>query len=390
MHLFTQVHVLFYATTFLVIQRHKGWRCEMRKLGLEFGKWFPSGNSWLNALMLSVLMTGFAILIKNTGGLGNNLNRWSQTPELSTVIFIFLLVIPIPLISLLHHFAFSKFISSNIKVDSNSPEGFLPGLTSWRIALYSWIVFLLSTLIAILFCTPLLPIFSLNYKKILFDFTPDSNLQILFVFFWLISAAGLYQIEYLFNKLILSRYLQENTGETDKVIVPTQVIVGTSATSDYVTQQQIQENNTTRFQSNKLATYRNLPKKILTFLIIMVGSIWVYMFINLPQVKETMYVNQATYQSSTQTATENSVSESEKSTKKVDSFEAATKKADSALRLMKIAQSPEEWTLVVNQWEDAIALMKEVPARHPNYGLATQKVRDYQLHLQFAKQYGAE
>jgi hypothetical protein len=362
----------------------------MKKLGLGFGKFFPSGNSWLNALMLSGLMTAFAILIKNTGGLENNLNRWSQTPELSTVTFIFLLIIPIPLISFLHHFAFSKFISSNIKLDSSSPEGFFPGLTSWRIALYSWVVFVLSTLIAILFCTPLLPIFNLNYKKILLDFSPDSNLQILFVFFWLISAAGIYQIEYLFNKLILSRYLQENAEETEKVIIPTQVIVGTPGESEYVKQQQIQEENTTRVQPNKLAAYRNLPKKILTFLIIMVGSIWVYMFINLPQVKETMYVNQATYKSDLQTATENQVSESRKSTKKIDSFEAATKKADSASRLMKIAQSPEEWTLVVNQWEDAITLMKEVPARHPNYGLATQKVRDYQLHLQFAKQYGVD
>jgi hypothetical protein len=259
-----------------------------------------------------------------------------------------------------------------------------------------------------MFCTPLLPIFNLNYKKILFDFTPDSNLQIVFVFFWLTIAAGLYQIDYLFNKVIFSRDLLETAEEAEKVFVPAQVIVETPNNSGYVTQQQPQGDRNIIGQQavgqqavgqqevgqqevaiapKESVNRGNLPKKVLTFLIITVGSIWVYMFINLPQVKEAMYVNQVTYQSSPQTATENPASESKKTTK-LDSFEAATKKADSASRLMKIAQSPEEWTLVVNQWEDAITLMKEVPARHPNYGLATQKVRDYQLHLEFAKQYG--
>lgn len=358
--------------------------------------------------MLSGLMTAFAILIKNTGGLGNNLNKWSQTPELSTVIFILLLIIPIPLISFLDHFAKSKFISSRKQLGFKSPQGFLPGLMSWRSALYSWVVFILSTLITTMFCTPLLPIFNLNYKKILFDFTPDSNLQIVFVFFWLTIAAGLYQIDYLFNKVIFSRDLLETAEEAEKVFVPAQVIVETPNNSGYVTQQQPQGDRNIIGQQavgqqavgqqevgqqevaiapKESVNRGNLPKKVLTFLIITVGSIWVYMFINLPQVKEAMYVNQVTYQSSPQTATENPASESKKTTK-LDSFEAATKKADSASRLMKIAQSPEEWTLVVNQWEDAITLMKEVPARHPNYGLATQKVRDYQLHLEFAKQYG--
>ncbi|NJK99485.1 MAG: hypothetical protein HC910_02570 [Spirulinaceae cyanobacterium SM2_1_0] len=60
--------------------------------------------------------------------------------------------------------------------------------------------------------------------------------------------------------------------------------------------------------------------------------------------------------------------------------------ATSAAEAVQTAQSPEQWQAVVQQWQQAIALMQAVPAEDPNYTVAQQKVAEYQGYLQYAQQ----
>ncbi|HEY9809455.1 MAG TPA: hypothetical protein V6D13_08935 [Halomicronema sp.] len=71
-----------------------------------------------------------------------------------------------------------------------------------------------------------------------------------------------------------------------------------------------------------------------------------------------------------------------------DPWRDAVKKAESAGKLAyeKKPQTPEEWDALAKQWQAAIDAMKKVPANHPKYTEAQQKVKDYQINLNYAKQ----
>lgn len=50
------------------------------------------------------------------------------------------------------------------------------------------------------------------------------------------------------------------------------------------------------------------------------------------------------------------------------------------------AQSPTEWTDVATHWDYAIAMMESVPADHPQFDLAQQKIGEYRKNLDYANQ----
>jgi predicted aspartyl protease len=50
------------------------------------------------------------------------------------------------------------------------------------------------------------------------------------------------------------------------------------------------------------------------------------------------------------------------------------------------AQSQEDWQLAVGRWQQAVDLMKQVPAASPNYAQAQAKVQEYQRNLAAAQQ----
>lgn len=64
----------------------------------------------------------------------------------------------------------------------------------------------------------------------------------------------------------------------------------------------------------------------------------------------------------------------------------ALDKASGALSISQSAQSPDDWGLVASQWNEAIALMKSVPAKSPNKVLAQKKLVQYQQNLSYAQQ----
>ena len=67
-------------------------------------------------------------------------------------------------------------------------------------------------------------------------------------------------------------------------------------------------------------------------------------------------------------------------------FELALDKADSASSISQSAQSPDDWRLVVSQWQEAIALMKAVPANSPQKVIAQTKIAEYQQNITHAQQ----
>ena len=57
----------------------------------------------------------------------------------------------------------------------------------------------------------------------------------------------------------------------------------------------------------------------------------------------------------------------------------------SAATITQSAQSKDDWKLVVNRWQSAIALLKTVPKSSPNYAKAQQKIAEYQRNLGYAQ-----
>lgn len=68
-----------------------------------------------------------------------------------------------------------------------------------------------------------------------------------------------------------------------------------------------------------------------------------------------------------------------------DVFLEAENKAISAKNIAQIAQTKEDWTLVVNRWQQAIDLIKAVPRSNPKYALAQKQLAEYQTGLNDAE-----
>lgn len=68
-----------------------------------------------------------------------------------------------------------------------------------------------------------------------------------------------------------------------------------------------------------------------------------------------------------------------------EAFRWAVNRAMSAAELTQTAASREDWQTVVNWWQEAIELMKTVPATNPKYQIAKEKVLEYQRNLAYAK-----
>ncbi len=67
-------------------------------------------------------------------------------------------------------------------------------------------------------------------------------------------------------------------------------------------------------------------------------------------------------------------------------FRDAVNTAMAAAEAVQVAQTPEQWQAVAQQWQQAIALMQAVPPEDPNHAVAQQKVIEYQGYLQYAQQ----
>lgn len=71
---------------------------------------------------------------------------------------------------------------------------------------------------------------------------------------------------------------------------------------------------------------------------------------------------------------------------RINTFEMALDKAIGAWKISQSAQSPDDWQLVVSQYQDAIALMAQVPPHSPEFTTAQAKINEYRSHIKTARE----
>jgi hypothetical protein len=131
-------------------------------------------------------------------------------------------------------------------------------------------------------------------------------------------------------------------------------------------------------------------KKLLIILLIPLIAVGIYLFSKWPELKESIPIpvaSQVPLQAPSKTAvvTPSPVtSELPALSPQPDSFREAVNTAMSAAILTQSAKSKDDWNKVASQWQEAIALIKGVPASSPNYAVAQKKVVEYQLNLDYA------
>ncbi len=67
-------------------------------------------------------------------------------------------------------------------------------------------------------------------------------------------------------------------------------------------------------------------------------------------------------------------------------FEMGRDKAVGAWSISQSAQSPEDWNLVVSQYQDAIALMRKVRRQSVEFAIAQTKITEYRRQIKYAQQ----
>ncbi|MCC3473568.1 MULTISPECIES: hypothetical protein [unclassified Microcoleus] len=69
-----------------------------------------------------------------------------------------------------------------------------------------------------------------------------------------------------------------------------------------------------------------------------------------------------------------------------DTFREAVNSALKAAELGRSAKTKEDWTIVVDRWQEAVSLMRRVPVSSANHELAQTKVIEYQKYLLYAQE----
>lgn len=353
--------------------------------------WFPYPSSWCNALILSLLLTGFAVILRVTGGLGSNIAQLVRNPELYIVSLIFLLILPIPLIAIVHHFLLISFIPILSKGRKIKNLGFFPGVVSWWSGFYSWFVFVFSTLIATLFCTIIFPLFQLNYQRFIYQSgAKHIDIQAMFALLWLISAAILYQVQYLARQSFIS---QDLVAIEPEIISPeptrfTNIQQNTQAIRDDVVYTENKPKKSPIYIGNIIGKVinRKLPKRLFFLIFIPVVAAWLYSFVNLPGVKESISAENFIIENPLQNAQPSSSAASAKfELSENDAFKQALNLGDMATDLAKVAGTKGEWRAVAGQWKAAISLLKTISTDSPNYVFAEVKIAEFQKSLEVAQ-----
>ena len=349
--------------------------------------WIPYPNAWLSALMISVLMSAFLAIIRRYGDSFSNLSTWSNNPEQSTIIAILLLVGPIPVIAFFHHLFISRFVSPIPGEKLIASSGFFPGLLSWWESLYSWLVIVLSTLIATLICTPFLPLFQLNYAKFIETYAENpSNIRIAFAGIWVLSAAIFYQVSYLFKIRLVDNdsfdeiEIAKNKSKQLEIEEENEIPATPVATTNQAT-------TNSADGSTVVVKQRKSPKTFLNIFVLSLVGAWLYMFFTLPDVQQSIssgnFAEQLQKRISSETRAVNT--QFSKISLQSNSFGEALDIGNSAAQLEELASTKEDWNTVAAKWKAALTLMKTVSPENPNFILAEQKMIEYKKKLDVAK-----
>ncbi|MDZ8108922.1 MAG: hypothetical protein RM338_25315 [Nostoc sp. DedQUE12a] len=357
--------------------------------------WFPYPSSWLKALILALFLRVIIFVIDSTGKVGYRIAYFVNSLELFVMFTILLILSPIIIISFTHHclhLLLSRFISEIQAPEIGKTQGFFPGIMSWWEGLYAWLVIVISTLIAIFFCTIFLPSSNITYTQSLEYYRNFHNkIIVIFGFFYIFAAALVYQIEYLVRQRIISAYSSNKTTDTNKYnntelkinkkINQLPVEMDVNKIKTYILSNQEE----TKITKNK-SSFHKFKKHILLVILIFLIPVIIYIYSKQLEIFPLSLKNQPETPSKTVLVTPSPLtSESPNVLLKTDSFREAVNKAIMAANLTQSAKSPDEWKTVVSEWQEAIALMKNVPSSSPNYAIAQQKIIEYQKNLDYAQ-----
>ncbi|MBN3876944.1 MULTISPECIES: hypothetical protein [unclassified Nostoc] len=358
--------------------------------------WFPYPTSWLKALVLNLFLSAIIFILKNPSTLGYRIAYFVRSPELLTIFTILLILSPIPIISLTHHclhLLISRFMSEIQAPEIGKTQGLLPGIMSWWEGLYAWLVIAISTLIAAFFSTIVLSLFDLSYVEPIEYYRQmqniNNNIIVIFGLFYISAGALTYQIEHLVRHRIISAYSGNKKKDvsksnadlnTDKELNRLRGEMGVHKMKSNISST---EEETTIINNQR--KYRNFNKNWL--LIFLIFSIVVVIYFSSKFREILPLTSKITTQIPSKPVLVTPLpvtSESPTMLLQTDTFGEAVRKAINAANLTQSAKSPDEWKTVVSQWEAAIALMKTVPSSSPNYVVAQQKIKEYQINLNYA------
>lgn len=332
------------------------WEGNPKAIADRWPAWFPYPSSWLRTFALVLWM---AVILRIAGfwslALGGVLAAITDHLELLLSFLGLGLLVSVLAFSYPHHFLFGKSLPRYPR--------WLPNPRSLWEGFYAPIVMLLAFVAVLLLLVPFL-IPNCHYKtaeqidycleltgKELVNY--EYRMAQIGAVIWFISAAYLYQAEYLTRQRLIPKL--------NAVLRNSQFL-----------------RNASRWKSQKLA------KKLLIILLIPLVAVGVYLFSKLPELKETTPVPVA-FQAPSVMPTPITPASPATSSLQRDFFGEAVNKAMSAATITQSAKSKDDWNSVVSQWQEAIALMKAVPSSHPRYPVAQQKSLEYQRNLDYAQ-----
>jgi len=377
----------------------------MPKLGkqklqkFQWSVWFPYPSSWLKAFILAVFLRVIIFFVEITGKVGYRIADFANSIELLVVFIILSLLSPIPVITFTHHILhlfLARFLPAIQTREIGKPHGLIPGIISWWEGLYGWLVIVISTLLAFLIFTLLLPFFNLSFAKYPENYTPfEENIIVIFIITWLIKAALIYQLEYLVKQRFISVYF--NINQTDK----SQIELNSTLDIDAEFNQLRGEMGLHKMKSKPYPLSENMglknkekPKKlfkkapiIIWMIIVAVG---IYLLAKLPNIPKSIPLfivdnKKVQVPSPTSLITPSPVNITPTLKLKTETFREGVNKAISAANFTQSAKSQDEWKTVESEWQEAITLMNAVPSNSPNYAVAQQKIVEYQRNLSYAK-----
>lgn len=400
--------------------------------------WFPFPICWLKSVCLCLLLTGVFYLIGIIAGLNyQGFKSFADNPELLTILMILALLLPIPVIAFGQEIFLLFLMGFLKKVPIVPNQSIFPGLMSWWEGLYSWLVFIISSLIVTAILEVILPIFNLGFGWFL---EPDSGLLkvAIILSFWLMIAASFYQIEFLFKRSLIEISLREykklsliDDQLEEEVLQPTDNRFN-------------QERKTVLLKAPKKNESRSifdlrqftglLFQKFLIPLVIILGIFRSYSLSPVPEVYKSFdpmgkdsisafpitfpwFVSNGLFCQKTQeiVTTKPNYSNFDKNpinseaplpvpyvpplppkpskikieappvAVQFDPFQQAVYRATTAANLAQLAKTKVEWKGVSRQWQDAIKLMEAVPVDSPLYTVAQKKVKEYQQNLIYAQ-----
>lgn len=166
--------------------------------------WIPYPTSWFSAAFLTLLTGGLAASVSFVWQLALFLARIS--PRLGLLFGAVAILSPVILIAIMHHLLqliLDRFFPETQIPGMIGSQSVLPGLMSWWEGLYSWLVIIISTLVAtaILGAFPL----SLSFLNDMMHWWDQARpLFRISTLVWVVIAAYLYHFENLVRQRLMS------------------------------------------------------------------------------------------------------------------------------------------------------------------------------------------